>query len=147
MLTFMNQFPAQLIQMTLRHYLFAFFAALFALLAMDALWLGVLMTSTYQSYLGALLLDEPRLLPTALFYALYPAGLVVFAVTPAFHKRDWRSAAVLGGLLGLVAYGTYNLSNLATLTLWPWQLTVIDMAWGMFLSSAAATAGYGAARR
>lgn len=133
--------------MTARPYLCAFFAAMFALLAMDALWLAVLMKNTYQSYLGALLLDAPKLLPAALFYILYPAGLVVFAVMPALHKHDGRSAAVRGSLLGLVAYGTYNLSNLATLAGWPWQLTVIDMAWGMFLSSAAASAGYAAARR
>ena len=74
-------------------------------------------------------------------------GLVVFAVLPALHKHDWRSAAVLGGLLGLVAYGTYNLSNLATLRNWPWELTVIDMAWGTFLSSVTASAGYAAAER
>ena len=48
---------------------------------------------------------------------------------------------------GLVAYGTYNLSNLATLRSWPWELTVIDMAWGTFLSAVTACIGYAAGKR
>jgi uncharacterized membrane protein len=133
--------------MNARPVVFAFLACLLALLAIDALWLTVLMGPTYQAYLGALMLAEPKLLPAALFYLLYPAGLVVFAVLPALRKRDWRAASLLGALLGLVAYGTYDLSNLATLRGWPWQLTVIDMAWGTLLSAIAAAAGYAAGRR
>ncbi len=133
--------------MNARQLLFAFVATLIALLAIDALWLAVLMKDTYQAYIGPLLLEQPKLVPAALFYVLYPVGLVVFAVMPAMHKHEWRSAAVLGALFGLVAYGTYNLSNLATLRDWPWQLTVIDMAWGTFLSSVAASVGYVAAKR
>ena len=131
--------------MSVRKLLFAFFATMLTLLAIDALWLTVLMGATYQAYIGALMLAEPKLAPAALFYVLYPMGLVVFAVAPAVRKRDWRAAAGLGGLLGLVAYGTYDLSNLATLRGWPWQLTIIDMAWGTLLSGVAASAGYAAA--
>ena len=130
-----------------RQLTYAYLATLLALLAIDALWLGVLMTDTYQAYLGALMLDQPRLIPAAVFYALYPVGLLVFAVVPALRKHDWRTAAMLGGLLGLIAYGTYDLSNLATLRAWPWQMTVIDMAWGACLSSVAACAGFAAGKR
>lgn len=128
--------------MITRHLAFAFIATMLALLAIDALWLMVLMGDTYKAYLGAMMLDQPKLAPAALFYVLYPAGLLVFAVMPALQKHDWRAAALLGGLLGLVAYGTYDLSNLATLRGWPWQITVIDMAWGALLSAVSACAGY-----
>ena len=133
--------------MNARQYTFAFSATMLALLAIDALWLMVLMGPTYQEWLGPLMLDQPKLAPAALFYLLYPVGVVVFAVLPAVRKQDWRSAALLGGLLGLVAYGTYDLSNLATLRGWPWQLTAVDMAWGAFLTSVSASVGYLAARR
>ena len=46
-------------------------------------------------------------------------------------------------VLGLVAYGTYDLTNLATLKVWSLRVTMIDMAWGSFVtavSSAAACA-------
>ncbi len=125
----------------------AFFATLLTFLAVDAVWLGVLMTDTYQSFIGELMLAEPNWTPAVLFYLLYPAGLMVFAVVPAVRKQDWRTAALLGGLLGLVAYGTYDLSNMATLRGWPWQMTVVDMAWGTFLSCISASAGYAAGRK
>ena len=132
--------------MNARKLLFAFFATMLTLLAVDALWLTVLMGPTYHAYVGSLMLAKPKLMPAALFYVLYPVGLVVFATLPAIRKKDWRAAAALGGLLGLVAYGTYDLSNLATLQGWPWQMTVIDMAWGTFLSGVAASMGYAAGK-
>ena len=132
--------------MSTRNVIFAFVGTMLALLAVDAVWLGLLMGPTYHTYIGDLTLAEPKLLPAALFYLLYPVGLLVFAVVPALRKHDWRAALVLGGLLGLVAYGTYDLSNLATLRGWAWQLTVIDMAWGTFLSALAACAGYAAGK-
>jgi uncharacterized membrane protein len=132
--------------MNTRNIIFAFVGTMLALLAVDAVWLGLLMGPTYHAYIGELTLAEPKLLPAALFYLLYPVGLLVFAVLPALRKHDWRAALVLGGLLGLVAYGTYDLSNLATLRGWAWQLTVIDMAWGTFLSALSACAGYAAGK-
>ena len=122
----------------------AWCAAVVTFLALDALWLTVLMGDTYASYLGDMMLATPRWLPAILFYLLYISALLVFAVKPALVKRDWRAAALLGALLGLASYGTYDLTNLATLRGWPWQLSVIDLAWGTFLSSVAASAGYAA---
>lgn len=124
----------------------AYGAALLVFLAIDALWLGVLMQETYALALGSLLVAPPRWAPAALFYGLYILGLLVFAMAPALRAGSGRRAAALGALLGLVAYGTYDLSNYATLQAWPLALTAIDMAWGTVLSAVAATAGYLAAR-
>ena len=82
-----------------------------------------------------------------LFYLLYVAGLLVFAILPGLRARRGRTAAALGALLGLLAYGTYDLSNYATLRDWPLGLTAIDMTWGAVLSAVSATAGYLAASR
>lgn len=133
--------------MTARKIVFAAGGILLTLIVLDGLWLTVIMGDTYASYLGPLMLDQPRWTPAVLFYALYTAALTVFAVLPALRAHKRRGAAVLGGFLGLVAYGTYDLSNYATLSAWPWQLTIIDMAWGMVLSCFAASAGFWAARR
>jgi uncharacterized membrane protein len=119
----------------------AYASTLVTLLAIDALWLTMLMGSTYQSYLGDLMLSQPKLLPAALFYLIYATGLVAFAVLPGAREGGWKHAATMGALLGLVAYATYDLSNLATLRGWPLPLTVIDIAWGAVLSAVAASAG------
>jgi uncharacterized membrane protein len=126
--------------------LIAYAGALAFFLAADMVWLGVLMTDTYQAWLGPLMREQPLLLPAAVFYLLYPAGLVVFAIRPALDRPGWSRAAALGAFFGLLAYGTYDLSNLATLRDWPWQLTVVDMVWGAALSCGSALAGFAAAR-
>jgi uncharacterized membrane protein len=132
---------------TMSRLLIAYATTLVTLLVIDGLWLTVLMGSTYKSYLGDLMLAQPKLLPAALFYLLYAFGLVVFAITPALREGGWKHAAMLGALLGLVAYATYDLSNLATLRGWPLPLTLIDIVWGAVLSGVAAAVGCAVANR
>ena len=124
--------------------LFAYVATLLAFLVLDGLWLGVLMGPTYKALLGSLMLDQPRLAPAAMFYLLYIVGCVVFVVLPAV---TWQRAARLGALLGLVAYGTYDLTNWATLNGWSAQVSLMDWAWGTFATAVACTVGFWVARK
>ena len=117
-------------------------AALMVLL--DALWLGLVASALYAQGIGHLMADSPRLGVAALFYAVYAAGLVVFAVTPA---TDRRNAAWKGALFGFFAYATYDLTNLATLKQWPVWIALLDMGWGTLVSAASATAGKAAMDR
>jgi uncharacterized membrane protein len=122
--------------------LMAYFVALLFIAVADGLWLGVLMPQQYRAWLGPLMREQPLLLPAAAFYLLYPVGVTVFAVLPGLKQDSCQASAALGALLGLVAYGTYDLSNLATLKDWPLQLTLVDMVWGASLSAAAATVAF-----
>ncbi|MDB5543073.1 MAG: rane protein [Hyphomicrobiales bacterium] len=126
-------------------YLMTYGATLVAFLAIDFIWLGFVATRFYREQLGHMMLEKPLLGVAFAFYALYALGIVVFAVMPASRDDTWRTAALLGALLGLVAYGTYDLTNFATLKGWPPTMTFVDMAWGMVLTAASATAGYYAA--
>lgn len=126
--------------------LIAYVAALLFIAVADALWLGLLMPQQYQAWIGPLMREQPLLLPAAAFYLLYPVGVTVFAVLPGLERNSCKASAALGALLGLLAYGTYDLSNLATLKGWPLQLTLVDMCWGAGLSAAAATVAFLAAR-
>ena len=123
---------------------FAYLGTLLAFLVLDGLWLGVFLGPTYKSLLGALMLDQPRWLPAVLFYLLYALGCVVFVV---LQSGSWQRAARLGALLGLVAYGTYDLSNWATLQGWSAGLALMDMAWGTFLTAVCCSVGYLCAHR
>ena len=124
--------------------LFAYLGTLLAFLILDGLWLGVLMGPTYKSLLGPLMLDQPRLLPAVLFYLLYVLGCVVLVILPS---ASWQRAARLGALLGLVAYGTYDLSNWATLEGWSAGLAVMDRAWVTCLTGMCCTVGHLCAHR
>ena len=118
----------------------AFAAVALAMLALDAVWLGLLAASMYRAGIGHLMLAEP-VLPAALaFYLVYAAGLVTFVVQPQSAGARSRTA-LMGALFGCVAYGTYDLSNLATLRGWPVGLALVDIAWGALASAAASVAG------
>jgi uncharacterized membrane protein len=102
------------------------------------------MAPTYRELLGSLMLEKPLLLPATVFYGLYVFGCVVFVVLPAL---SWQRAMRLGALLGLVAYGTYDLTNWATLRGWSVQVSLLDWAWGTFATAVACTVGYLVASR
>lgn len=125
--------------------LVAYVATLVVFLALDALWLGLVAKNFYQSQIGELMLTEPKLVAAAVFYPMYIVGVVLFIVHPALSAQSLARAAVFGGLYGLFAYGTYDLTNLATLKGWTLQMVVVDMAWGLAATALASAAGYAAA--
>ena len=73
--------------------------------------------------------------------------MVVVAVLPALREGSALRAAGMGAVLGLVAYATYDLTNQATLRVWPTHITLIDLAWGVVLTTTAALGGYWLAAR
>lgn len=113
---------------------------------LDLLWLTVLGIGFYRAEIGPLLLDRPNLVPAGVFYLFYIAGIVGFAVMPAINAQSWIWALVAGVALGLLAYGTYDMTNLSTLKGWSLKISIIDLVWGGFLSGAAALAGYWAVK-
>jgi len=125
----------------------AYAGAAAAMLAMDAVWLSLAVDVLYRPLLGEILLLQFRPVPAVLFYALYVMGVVIFAVRPALAIGRWPAAAGKGALLGFLCYATYDLTNQATLKIWPAAVTIVDMAWGTFLTACTATAGYLAASR
>ena len=110
--------------------------------AMDFVWLSCAATPVYKARLGTLMLEKPNLPVAGGFYLLYVVAVIVFAVMPALQTDSWIRAVWSGALFGLVAYGTYDLTNQATLAGWSAAVTIIDMAWGTFATATAATAGY-----
>jgi uncharacterized membrane protein len=128
-------------------FLWAYGGAALAMLALDSIWLATMASWLYRPLLGDLLLDEFRAGPAVAFYALYLFGVVYFATAPALKDGGWRKAALNGALLGLVAYGTYDLTNQATLVHWPVAVTIVDLLWGAFLTGFSALSSYAVVRR
>lgn len=113
---------------------------------LDLLWLTVIGIGFYRQEIGDLLMEQPNLVPAAVFYLFYIAGIVGFAVIPAVNANSWIWAVVAGVALGLLAYGTYDMTNLSTLKGWTLKISVIDLVWGGFLSGVSALAGYWAVK-
>lgn len=116
-------------------------------LALDAVWLSVMAGLLYRPLLGPILLDSFRIVPAAIFYLIYVTGVVWFAVLPALRADSWTLAAGQAALLGLVAYGTYDLTNHATLKDWPTSITIADLAWGTTVTALSATMAFFITRR
>lgn len=130
----------------MRNWIFAYLGAAAAMLVLDGAWLSFAAKRIYRPLLGDMLADGFRLAPAAAFYFLYVAGIVFLAVMPGLAAGKWTVALSRGLVLGLIAYGTYDLTNQATLRQWSGTVSIVDMCWGTILTGAAATAGYYAAR-
>jgi len=124
-----------------------YFAALLTFLVLDSVWLGVVARCFYVDQLGHLMRPSPNWGIAGLFYLLYVVGIVVFAILPGLGQSSWLVASGLGALFGLIAYGTYDLTNLATLRGWPPLMSMVDMVWGAALTGIVALSGYLAARQ
>jgi uncharacterized membrane protein len=109
---------------------------------LDALWLTQMFERLYKPALGSVLAPGLRLDAAFAFYLMYVTGLVLLAVRPAVLAGGGPKAAALrGASLGAFAYATYDLTNQATLAVWPVHVSLIDIAWGTFASATASAAG------
>lgn len=123
----------------MKAFFIAYFAAVLAFMIIDGLWLGVVAKSFYASHLGDLLRKNFLVLPAVAFYLVYTAGLVFLAVRPNQSDINLVSVALYGAVVGFLAYGTYDMTNLATLKDWPVVVSVVDVVWGTVLSASVAT--------
>ncbi len=110
--------------------------------AIDFVWLSLATSRIYQPYLGELLAEKPNLPVAAVFCLFYVVGIVALAVVPGLKEGALAGALWRGALFGALAYATYDLTNLATIRDWPWQVSVIDIVWGTSLNTVVAAAGY-----
>lgn len=125
----------------------AWIVAAISFLGLDAIWLTTMNARLYRPLIGSIMTSSPSLPSAVAFYVLYISGIVFFAVAPALERGGLVRAALNSAILGLVAYGTYDLTNQATLKVWDLRVTLADMAWGVFVTTVAASASYMAASR
>jgi uncharacterized membrane protein len=128
-------------------YFAAYISVLVVFGIIDAGWLSTMGNILYRPTLGDILLQNLRVAPALAFYALYPIGVVVFAVLPALRAGSLATAFLSALLFGAIAYATYDLTNYATLRNWTLQISLIDICYGAVASGIAATVATLAARK
>ncbi|PKP70621.1 MAG: DUF2177 domain-containing protein [Alphaproteobacteria bacterium HGW-Alphaproteobacteria-4] len=110
-------------------------------LALDAVMLSRVMRPLFEQHIGGLLATDLRLVPAALFYLGYVAGLVWLVSLPALRAGAPMQALIGGAVLGALAYGTYEFTNYATLSAWHPSMVATDLIWGTVLTGFSAWAG------
>ena len=106
--------------------------------AVDIAWLGFIARDFYRNKLGNVV-DVNIHWPAAIvFYLIYIAGILIFAILPALKTGSLQTAIVWGALFGFFTYATYDLTNMATIRKWPLKVVVVDMIWGTILSATVA---------
>ncbi len=112
----------------------------------DAIGLRLMIKPVFERHVAHLFADPFRIGPAALFYLGYVAGVLWFVSVPAIDHGNPVTALIGGALLGLLAYGTYEFTNYATLRDWSPIQVVVDTLWGGLLTGVSAWAGVLATR-
>ncbi|MCU0835175.1 MAG: DUF2177 family protein [Chromatiaceae bacterium] len=108
----------------------------------DLAWLGVVARDFYRDNLAHLLSATVNWPAAIVFYLIFIAGILYFAVVPALAEGSVWRAVINGALFGFFTYMTYDLTNLATLPNWPIKVVVVDILWGTALCASVATSAF-----
>jgi uncharacterized membrane protein len=124
------------------YYLKLYLASLVVFFAVDMVWLGLVASSFYKKHLGYLMAPSVNWLAAIIFYLLFIVGILVFVVLPGIKENSLPNTLLRAVLFGLITYATYDLTNLATVKDWPLIITLVDLGWGMVLSTIVSVAGF-----
>jgi uncharacterized membrane protein len=129
---------------TLKAKIGSFVVTAVVMLALDMTWLGAIAAKLYDQALHDLARPEPYVPAAMLFYTMYVTATWVHAVNGA---TSIKQAAARALALGVVCYGTFDLTCWAVLRGWPGWIVPIDMAWGGTLTTLSALIGRWALQR
>ena len=113
-----------------------------AFFLIDMIWLGLVAKNFYRQQLGFLMASRINWAAAIIFYLLFIGGLLFFVVYPSLARDSWLYALLAGAFFGLIAYSTYDLSNLATIKDWPYAVVFVDIVWGTSLSAVLSVIGF-----
>lgn len=113
---------------------------------LDAIMLTNVMKPLFEKHLGDMIRSPINLVPAAVFYLFYIAGLLYLVSLPALRDGSILSAALGGAVLGAVAYGTYEFTSMSVMQKWSWEMVIADTTWGAVLTATSAVAGVWVAR-
>ena len=134
------------VEMSIPFYLKLYLLTVPIFFIIDLIWLGVVAKVFYRKNLNHILSPSVNWPAAIIFYLMYIAGILIFAVQPGLAKDSLRHAAMWGALFGFFTYATYDLTNLALLKDWPLNVVIVDILWGVTLCTIVASLSFGVAR-
>jgi uncharacterized membrane protein len=124
-------------------YFFGFLCIIAIMLLLDTVWLGWIAKSYYKKSLRPAITFEVHGWAAVCFYILHALGTLFFVVHACQTLQETILLVMMRGLFfGVVTYGTYDLTNLATVKKWPVALSFLDIAWGGFITMLSGTTSH-----
>jgi uncharacterized membrane protein len=115
-------------------YMKIFFLSIVIMGVFDVLWLWLYMKPRFYQAVRSIQGTEPQIRAIGLLvYVLLGLAMVWFAVSPRI-----LTSVLNGMVLGLVVYGTYDLTNYAVFTNYPVRVVRDDMIWGAVMMGVSA---------
>ena len=119
----------------------SFFSVSIIFLLIDVIWLSFSIKLFYKPHLSSIPLnDKPILWAGILFYLIYVIGLTLIILRPAINNDSIFLAFWTGIIFGVVAYATYNFTNMAFIKNWSLNVLIVDTIWGGLLTGTASAA-------
>lgn len=112
------------------------------IIIMDYIWIQIIAKSFYTTQLAAFMGPKPFIPAAIVFYLIYSVAIAYFIVTPALGSNSIMYAIAIGAFFGFVAYATWDLTNMTIMANWPLVLTIVDIAWGAFVTATSASLTY-----
>lgn len=106
---------------------------------LDSLWLGWAAPNLYRPVIGEIMAQDVQIGAATIFYMVYIAGIVWFAIRPALESGRASDAALNGALLGGLCYATFDLTSQAVLKVWATHISIADILWGALATAIASS--------
>ena len=120
---------------------FTYVSMLIFFLLVDAVMLMKFMVPLFQANVSELMRDNVNFLAATIFYLFYVFGIYWFGTQTGIKTNSLLMGVFSGFLLGLLAYGTYEVTSFSLMKGWTLKMVVIDTLWGGILTGS--TAGVG----
>lgn len=120
-------------------FLYIFLITAVVMLALDAIWLLLIMANVYRKSLSTI----GRFGPTGSFapkkgavlvvYVAMVVGFLFYVFPTVVAMQNTLGSFIYGAVFGIVVYAVYEFTNYAGLKDWPKKLVLIDTLWGGIL--------------
>ena len=120
-------------------YILTFVSSILTFLGLDAVWIKFVAQPELTKIASGYLAPQPNLAAAIIFYLIYIIGVLFVSLK---FSNNPKAAAVNGLMLGVLAYSTYELTNMATLANWSWKMVILDTTWGGILTAITCFVGY-----
>src|ERR1044072_3948057 len=108
-------------------YLYLYLLTIPVFFALDMVWLGFVARDFYRRNFGYLMRPDTNWAAAIIFYLIFIAGLLMFAVLPALEKGPLLRAIYLGAAFGFFCYATFDLTGYAVIRDFPFNIVIIDI--------------------